>query len=252
MKRILSFTAAVAIFVLALQMQIPAKETYAPAQLEQTASAAQPETEQEQEVYYKRNYSYYNDTYLRLVNVDHPLPDDYVPPEVVKIKNSSYKMEPEAAKAVREMVDDMKAVGLKPKITSTFRTYEKQVELHERKVAQMRKKYGSSKTEEEARAIAATIVAIPNTSEHQTGLAVDIVGPDGTTDNFEGTAEAKWLEENSWKYGYILRYPVDKTEVTKIIYEPWHFRYVGVENAKAIYESGLCLEEYIERLVTGK
>ncbi|MBE6870597.1 MAG: D-alanyl-D-alanine carboxypeptidase family protein [Ruminococcaceae bacterium] len=161
-------------------------------------------------------------------------------------------MEPNAAKAAREMLDAMKAKGLKPQITSTFRTYEKQVQLFENKVSQLSSKYGSSKTEEEIKAIAAMSVAIPNTSEHQMGLAIDIVGPSGTTSGFEKTAEGKWLAENSWKYGFILRYPDNKTVLTKIIYEPWHFRYVGVENAKAIYESGLCLEEYLYQIVTAQ
>ena len=79
-------------------------------------------------------------------------------------------------------------------------------------------------------------------SEHQTGLAVDI-NADGV--NSSGQQVYAWLADNAWKYGFILRYPEDKTEITKTDYEPWHYRYVGAESAAKIYESGLCLEEYI-------
>ena len=102
---------------------------------------------------------------------------------------------------------------------------------------------------EEARKKAATIVAVPGTSEHQLGWAVDIVDKSYQVLNEkQATMPAqKWLMEHSWEYGFILRYPVDKSGVTGIIYEPWHYRYVGRDNAKAIYDSGLCLEEYLER-----
>ena len=100
----------------------------------------------------------------------------------------------------------------------------------------------------DARIEAAKAVAIPGTSEHQLGLAVDIVDLryQVLDAGQEDTATQQWLMQNSWKYGFILRYPNDKTAVTGIIYEPWHYRYVGRENAKAIYESGLCLEEYLQ------
>ena len=92
-------------------------------------------------------------------------------------------------------------------------------------------------------------VAVPGTSEHQLGLAVDIVDVNYQLldTNQENTAVQKWLLENSWRYGFILRYPTDQTDVTGIVYEPWHYRYVGKEYAQDIYKKGLCLEQYLEQ-----
>lgn len=103
---------------------------------------------------------------------------------------------------------------------------------------------------EEAKAKTNKSRAYPGTSEHNVGLAVDILAK-GSTDlsnNFEKTPQFKWLIENAENYGFILRYPKDKTDITEIIYEPWHFRYVGVEHAKKMNQLGMCLEEYIEYL----
>jgi D-alanyl-D-alanine carboxypeptidase len=109
---------------------------------------------------------------------------------------------------------------------------------------------GLSKTE--AKKKAATVVAVPGTSEHQLGLSVDII--DASLYSLERKQETlpaqRWLMENSWKYGFVLRYPEDKVDITGIIYEPWHYRYVGTEVARELYESGLTLEEYIENLTT--
>ena len=92
------------------------------------------------------------------------------------------------------------------------------------------------------------MVAVPGTSEHELGLAVDLTDNDyrELDEAQEDTATQKWLMENSWRYGFILRYPNDKSEATGIIYEPWHYRYVGKATAKAVYESGLCLEEFFD------
>lgn len=88
------------------------------------------------------------------------------------------------------------------------------------------------------------LVAAPGCSEHHTGLAFDITVP-GTS--FGGTKQAKWLEEHCWEWGFILRYPADKTAITGITNEPWHFRYVGTDAAMEMRETGECLEEYVER-----
>ena len=90
-------------------------------------------------------------------------------------------------------------------------------------------------------------MAPPGTSEHQTGLAVDIMATDYPVldEKQAQTEEQQWLMEHCWEYGFILRYPTDKSSVTGIGYEPWHYRYVGQETAASIYERGLCLEEYI-------
>lgn len=94
---------------------------------------------------------------------------------------------------------------------------------------------------------AGKVVAVPGTSEHQLGLAVDIVDTNYQIldEAQENTAVQKWLMEHSWEYGFILRYPSDKGHITGIIYEPWHYRYVGREAAREMYEQGLCMEEYV-------
>jgi D-alanyl-D-alanine carboxypeptidase len=100
-------------------------------------------------------------------------------------------------------------------------------------------------SEEKATEKAATMVARPGTSEHNLGLAVDI---NSVETSFENSKAFKWLQENAEDFGFVLRYPKDKKAITKIIYEPWHYRYVGVEHAKEMNRLGMCLEEYIEYL----
>ena len=100
---------------------------------------------------------------------------------------------------------------------------------------------------EDAAVKAATVVAKPGTSEHQVGLALDIVSSEyQELDEAQmETEDQKWLMENSWKYGFILRYPMDKSEITGVIFEPWHYRYVGKKAAKEITEQNITLEEYV-------
>ena len=128
--------------------------------------------------------------------------------------------------------------GYNVKINSSYRSKATQQAIWNEKVNNRIKKGQSKST---AEAMVGKSVAIPGTSEHQTGLAVDIKGTKKMYD---------WLAENSWQYGFILRYPDDKIKITGIVYEPWHFRYVGKPLAKDIYDSGLCLEEYLENLKT--
>lgn len=143
------------------------------------------------------------------------------------------------------MMDDARLQGLSPTICSSFRTMDKQKTLYNNKV-QTYLSQGYSK--EQAEIEAAKWIAFPGTSEHQTGLAVDIVSHNyqSLDREQENTPEQKWLMENSYKYGFVLRYPEDKSDITGINYEPWHYRYVGVDAAKKIYEGGICLEEYLE------
>ena len=149
--------------------------------------------------------------------------------------------------ALMELMQACRDAGHDPYIRSAFRTNGDQRYLYENKIQRL---IEEGYSEAEARKLAGTVVAVPGTSEHELGLAVDIV--DGTYTNLdkaqEQTATQKWLMENSWRYGFILRYPNEKSAVTGIIYEPWHYRYVGKTTAKDIYESGLCLEEYLERM----
>ena len=147
-----------------------------------------------------------------------------------------------------QMVKDCaKATGHNVVVRSAFRTHDDQEYLYANKV-QYFVNQGMSRADAEVKA--ATVVAIPGTSEHQTGLAVDL--SDATYDKLneqqENTPVQKWLMEHCWEYGFILRFPNGKTDVTGIIYEPWHYRYVGVELAMELKDSGLCLEEYFDML----
>ena len=129
-------------------------------------------------------------------------------------------------------------------VVSAYRTWAHQERNFTRKV---QKYLDQGYPQEEAERLAAMVNARPGTSEHQTGLAVDIIDTRlwRLIEEQEDQPAQKWLMENSWKYGFILRYQKGKTDITGVIYEPWHYRYVGKEAAKAIYESGLTLEEYL-------
>lgn len=184
-----------------------------------------------------------NDWALILVNSQNPVPDDYSI-ELTQLKNGQ-SVDSRCYPDLQDMMDDCRKEGLEPLICSSYRSYAKQNTLYQNDVNKyLLAGYSQTDAEEEA----AKSVAPPGTSEHQLGLAVDIVDTENQRlDNSqENTKVQKWLIENSWKYGFILRYPKDKTDITGIIYEPWHYRYVGKEAAKEIYEQNLCLEEYLD------
>lgn len=186
---------------------------------------------------------------LVLVNPWNQLPEDYQP-ELVMLEETVYVGEDEyvdarCAEALLQMIADCQADGNAPYICSTYRSLEKQQFLYNNKI---RRLVDDGVDPAEAPAIAAMSVALPNTSEHQLGLAVDIIDSYYTNldKGQEDTSTQRWLMENAWRYGFILRYPNGSSDITGIIYEPWHYRYVGPEYAQAIYESGLTLEEYLE------
>lgn len=186
---------------------------------------------------------------LMLVNPWNELPADYQP-ELVMLEHTEYVGEDESvdvrcAEALLQMIADCKAAGNAPYICSTYRSLEKQQFLYNNKI---RRLVEAGTDPAEAPAIAAMSVAIPNTSEHQLGLAVDIIDCYYTNldKGQEETSTQRWLMDNSWRYGFILRYPNGSSDITGIIYEPWHYRYVGAEYAEDIYNSGLTLEEYLE------
>ncbi len=140
--------------------------------------------------------------------------------------------------SLMEMLEDAKEAnwGQLPRVVSGYRTMEQQQRIYDEKLAEYRQEGYS---DDEAEALVQQWVATPGYSEHQLGSAVDING--ATYDVYF------WLQENSYKYGFIFRYPGHKTEVTGVAEEVWHYRYVGVEAAAEIYEQGICLEEYVER-----
>jgi len=180
---------------------------------------------------------------LVLVNGDHPLPERFTVPGLTQLRNG-HAIDQRAYPALQAMMDGCRAAGLSPTICSSYRSQEKQEQLYQNKVDRLAAQGWSL---EEAKVEAAKSVAIPGTSEHQLGLAVDIVDKHSQVlDNSQADTPAQqWLMEHSWEYGFILRYPEGKSEITGIIYEPWHYRYVGKEAAAEIHELGLCLEEYL-------
>lgn len=180
---------------------------------------------------------------LMLVNKSHPIPNDFSV-DLVQLKNG-HSIDKRAYPELQAMMDDARSAGLDPLICSSYRTMEKQTSLYNR---QVEKYLGQGYTEEDARAEAGKWVAVPGTSEHQAGLAVDIVSKSyqSLDKQQESTAEQAWLMENCHKYGFILRYPENKSEITGIGYEPWHYRYVGKEAAAEIMKTGICLEEYLD------
>ncbi len=184
--------------------------------------------------------------YLRLVNSDHPMTEADVPEVATEtVDANGYQVDVRIMQDLEEMFADARAAGRNPMICSAFRAWDMQVSLYENKIERVMQEDGLS--QEEAAVKAATEVAKPGTSEHQVGLALDIVSSDyQELDEAQmETEDQKWLMENSWKYGFILRYPMDKSEITGVIFEPWHYRYVGKKAAKEIMEQNITLEEYV-------
>ena len=180
---------------------------------------------------------------LLLVNRNHPLPEDFQVPSFTQLVNG-HSIDQRVYPALQRMMDDCRAAGLSPTICSSYRSWAKQEELFEKKVQSCLSEAASRKGAEE---LAAQWVARPGTSEHQAGLAVDIVDKSYQLldEGQEDTAVQQWLMEHCAEYGFILRYPTEKSTITGVGYEPWHYRYVGEEAAGEIMGQGLCLEEYL-------
>lgn len=182
------------------------------------------------------------DWWLVLVNARTPMEADYVP-DLTQLSNG-LSLDSRCVPALNTMLDACRAAGLSPVVSSAYRTWEKQERLFS---AQVDKFLAQGYTLTDAQQEAARFVAVPGTSEHQLGLAVDIVDPSyQSLDECQAdTPVQQWLMVHSWEYGFILRYPSEKSETTGVIYEPWHYRYVGRDAAQAITCQGICLEEYL-------
>ncbi|WP_227020498.1 M15 family metallopeptidase [Sinanaerobacter chloroacetimidivorans] len=180
---------------------------------------------------------------LLLINKNHPVPENFNV-ELVQLKNGQ-AFDQRAYPDLQNMMEDARASGLSPYICSSYRTMEKQTTLYNKQVEKYQEQGYSL---EDAKEQAGKWVAVPGTSEHQIGLAVDIVAESNQVldKSQENTAEQIWLMENCYKYGFILRYPDHKSDITGIGYEPWHYRYVGKEAAAEITQRGICLEEYLD------
>lgn len=207
---------------------------------EQEQSSQETKQQQLAEEFAKEKEEYY----LLLANAENPLPQDWsIHTEEVQ---NGYEMDKRAAPAMREMIQAAKEDGVELMLCSAYRSVEKQQQLFDRS---QQAYMAQGMSEEEAYAKTATETAIPGTSEHQTGLAADIVTPtyQMLDAGFADTPAGQWLSEHAAEYGFVLRYPQDKQEVTGIIYESWHYRFVGKTHAKLMKESGLCLEEYLQQ-----
>lgn len=180
---------------------------------------------------------------LVLVNNKHPMEEGYVP-KLVEIREGS-NVDSRIADAARKMLADAEKAGLHIVICSAYRSVDTQEKVFS---DSMKKRVKDGMTYWEAYEETSLNVAEPGTSEHALGLALDLISNQyiELDERQESTREAKWLAKNCHKYGFILRYPPEKTAITGIIYEPWHYRYVGVEAATEIMELGVTLEEYLQ------
>lgn len=189
------------------------------------------------------------DPLLVLVNHTSKMPDDYTfdTKECGSATAVNKTLQTVACDAFLEMQKAAAADGVTVWMQSGYRSVKYQTSLYERKTKYYLDKGYDNAT---AREKAAAVVNPPGYSEHNCGLAADLNSPEhtGLDEGFEKTAAFRWLCEHAGDYGFILRYPKDAEDKTEIIYEPWHWRYVGVENAAKINASGLCFEEYIETL----
>ena len=189
------------------------------------------------------------DPLMVLVNHTSKMPDDYTfdTKECGSATAVNKTLQAVACDAFLEMQKAAAADGVTVWMQSGYRSVKYQTSLYERKTKYyLDKGYDNATAKEKA----AAVVNPPGYSEHNCGLAADLNSPEhtGLDEGFEKTAAFRWLCEHAGDYGFILRYPKDAEDKTEIIYEPWHWRYVGAENAAKINASGLCFEEYIETL----
>lgn len=178
---------------------------------------------------------------LIVVNRWNELPEDYSV-ELTELSNGQ-KVDSRIYPYLQEMFDAARAEDVYPVVREGYRTAEEQQEILDDKIqSYINQGYSQVKAERTAK----EWVALPGTSEHQLGIAVDINADKSKCSNEDVYG---WLAENAYKYGFVLRYPPGKQKITGTSYEPWHYRYVGEEAAKEIYERGICLEEYFKQMI---
>ena len=215
-------------------------------EIEESEKSADYEMEQQEELVIKPEDMWC----LILTNAEYPVPEDYAV-TLKDVPGTDQKIDERIYEPLMNMLEAMKAEGLSPVVCSGYRTLDKQEKLFNRKVSAYVKK-GRSK--EESYALARQTLSIPGSGEHCLGLAVDFYTRSyhQLERAFEKTPEGKWLREHAQDYGFTLRYDEGKEEITGIEYEPWHFRYVGIDVARYLKEHNLSLEEfYIEESLYG-
>lgn len=180
-----------------------------------------------------------SDWQLVLVNFNNKMPDDF---KQTIVHQFNMDMESRIVTPYQKMHDAALKDNIHIWLSSGYRNYDKQQKLYMDEIQAFRK---TGLSYEDAVSKAGKSVARPGYSEHNTGLAIDI---NGVLDSFDGTPAFQWMQKHAQEYGFILRYPKDKQDITEIKFEPWHYRYVGVENAKKMKELNMCLEEYVDYL----
>ncbi len=243
MKRLIS----ILLMILLCISVVGCAETDIPTIDVDTGSSQTPSSSSDTDSSEEENAIDFNSWEMLLVNPWNSIPEGF-DPELALI-NSKYagfagaQFDARAIDQLHAMCDAAAEDGIKLVIISAYRTNDFQTFNFNRKVDRVMAA-NPTLTREQAEIEAATVVARPGTSEHQVGLAVDF---NSVESSFKGTNEYNWLVDHCTDYGFILRYTAEKQDKTGIIPEPWHYRYVGVENAKAIEKSGLCMEEFIEK-----
>ena len=191
--------------------------------------------------------------YVFLVDASHTLAADFEPADLVYIKDMKpgrpdyySKMRAVAEKALEAFLEEGRMYGIDDVLVSNgYRSYGSQANLFNSYIAEERAAH-PDETDEQIEARVLVYSLRPGTSEHQSGLCVDMHNQKSTDLSFAGTEAAKWLEANCYRFGFILRYPEDKEDITTVMFEPWHFRFVGREAATEMHELGMCLEEYCD------
>ena len=194
-------------------------------------------------------------SFLTLINKQHVIDGAYAPGTLVSVKDAKREIELQinAAMAMEAMFIEMRAAGITNTfVTSGYRSYAYQSGLFNTYIRDEMAK-DPSLTEAEAREKVLRYSAFPGTSEHHTGLAADLMtnGMSELDESFADYPVFEWLQENAWKFGFILRFPADKVDITGYDYEPWHYRFVGRYDAYVIHTEDLCLEEYVATFGTG-
>lgn len=214
------------------------KESATPEASEEPAEEPTPEPTVDPE---KDERFFKTDSYLIVANKKHRLPEGYIPDDLaypdVEMRYNDWTLRWDAAIALEEMFNDAGNEGIYLVMGSGYRSEEFQKTLYD------------GYAEESGTAYADTISSRPGYSDHQTGLATDLCGQDSDYDLsqvFEETPEGQWLAANAWKYGFIMRYPKGKEDITGYAYEPWHFRYITKEEAKKLHDAGenMTFEEF--------
>ncbi len=210
-----------------------------------SSQASKPTPKEDYINYTKSGVAELDEWYLLLVNPQSTIDSDWIAD--MTYLDSEYRLDSRIIEPYKAMVAAAKADGVSLYPISCYRSYATQQRLYNNRVDRA-KRENPSFTQKEAEVYAATHVARPGTSEHQTGLAIDF---NSVETDFGSTAAGKWLKENANDYGFILRYEKDKQSKTGVTWEPWHYRFVGVKHAKRMTELGYCLEEYIDHIKAG-